>query len=117
MLTCVYMAATVLATGHLMLFLPRAPLVACQALHYAGLLPICHHLQMPFHQVAPCVMVAWFCLVAGLVASVVAFWLCLVRTYSSSSCDGSSNLSLEMARRGSGPIGDGLAPLYSRLLY
>jgi hypothetical protein len=127
-LELVYLAVVAAARGHLMLFLPRAPFVVCEALHYAGFGQVGIALTVSnvavtllFHQL-PCVMVAWLCLVGLLVAAATAFWICLVRTYGGG---GGGNASLETTtkktpqgpRKKSALVIEGLACLYSRLLY
>lgn len=108
-----------------MLFFPRAPLVACEALHYAGLGQVGIALTFSnlavtilFHRL-PCVMLAWLCLVGLLLAAaIIAFWICLVRTYGgSSSSSSSNNASWGREKSASNAVIDGLACLYSRLLY
>jgi hypothetical protein len=118
-LLCVYMAVLEAAGGHLGLFAPRTPYAAWEAFHKGTF-----HEGMGFLVVSTSfgvwvlrlidqawpLLVAWTYLLGLLVASIVALWLCLLRTYGDGGGERRGNSSCEA-------VIDGLAYLYSRLLY
>ncbi|CAL4961022.1 unnamed protein product [Urochloa decumbens] len=82
----VYPAVVFLAMGHLTLFLPEAPFAAWEALYNVGYKGI--GFVVAFTSSAslgfvdqPWVLITWACLQSALIAAVLAFWVCLVRTY------------------------------------
>ena len=83
MLWGVYMAVVELAMWHLTLFLPRAPFAAIEALRHVGLdkigltLGVTSALVLCFGPA--CIL--WSCIVSVLIAAILSFWICLVRTY------------------------------------
>ncbi|CAL4973681.1 unnamed protein product [Urochloa decumbens] len=86
MLAGVYPAVVFLAMGHLTLFLPEAPFAAWEALYNVGYKEI--GFVVAFTSSAslgfvdqPWVLITWACLQSALIAAVLAFWVCLVRTY------------------------------------
>ena len=83
MLWGVYMAVVRLAMWHLILFLPRAPFAAFEALRHVGFEKIGPALSVTtalvlFFDLA-CIL--WSCIVSVLIAAILSFWICLVRTY------------------------------------
>jgi hypothetical protein len=119
-LVYVYMAVLLAAMGHLGLFAPRTPYAAWDAFRkgyeWIGVLAmvisigVCL-LRVMLNQAWP-LLVAWNYLLGLLVASTVAFWLCLLRTYG----DGGGERRRENSSCGEAVI-DGLAYLFGRLLY
>ncbi|CAD6221738.1 unnamed protein product [Miscanthus lutarioriparius] len=108
------------AGGHLDPFAPQTPYAAWEALYKVGFkgmgLPViltsCGALALYLMlDQAWLLLVACFYLLGLLVASTVAFWLCLLRTYG-----GGGERRRENSSSGESII-DGLAYLYSRLLY
>ncbi|CAL5092170.1 unnamed protein product [Urochloa decumbens] len=84
MLWGVYMAAVVMAMWHSALFLPEAPFAALEALRHVAFEKIGIAAGITSAFVAlffdlTCML--WSCVVAVLVAAVIAFWIWLVRVY------------------------------------
>ncbi|KAJ1287372.1 hypothetical protein BS78_02G005000 [Paspalum vaginatum] len=86
MLAGTYQAVVYLAMDHLILFSPEAPFAAWEALVKVGYKRVgavvaftaSFSLFLVDH---PWVLIAWPCLLLALMAAVVAFWLCIARTY------------------------------------
>ncbi|CAD6221737.1 unnamed protein product [Miscanthus lutarioriparius] len=121
-LLCVYQAVVHAAGGHLGLSAPQTPYAVWEILHKVGyeemglavmLISLgVWVLNERLNQAWP-LLVAWTYLLGLLVASTVAFWLCLLRTYGG---DGGGEGRRENSGCGEAVI-DGLAYPFSRLLY
>nr|CAB3455455.1 unnamed protein product [Digitaria exilis] len=88
MLTGAYLAVVQMAVHHMLLFLPRAPLAAWEAMWHVGFekigvaVSVTSGLDLLLDYCgARWLLVIWCCLVVALIAAVLAFWICLARTY------------------------------------
>ncbi|KAG0541327.1 hypothetical protein BDA96_02G006800 [Sorghum bicolor] len=117
-LLSVYMAVVHAAGGHLGFSAPRMPYAAWEILHKVGyegigiLLLLISIGVVVLGQPWP-LLVALVYLLGLLVASTIAFWLCLLRTYGGSGGGEPRRDSSSCAEA----VIDGLAYLYSRILY